>query len=165
MEFIDYSHRHGKELMQITHPKELCEITEILRSLDPFPHGKEKNETPKEYVSRAFRDRGWEAEVKIPLGTGKLDYCDLGKNRVFIEQEYSRFEMFFRDFFRFLLLYDERQLDVAVLITYDETAFCKWGSGVKSYKSARASLDKLVDFLKGKYATVVHVPIWCIGIE
>ena len=60
MEFIDYSHRHGKELMQITHPKELCEITEILRSLDPFPHGKEKNETPKEYVSRAFGDREWE---------------------------------------------------------------------------------------------------------
>jgi hypothetical protein len=70
-----------------------------------------------------------------------------------------------RDFFRFLLLYDERKLDVAVLITYDERAFRKWGSGVKSYKSARASLDKLVDFLRGKYASVVHVPIWCIGIE
>jgi hypothetical protein len=165
MEFIDYSHRHGKELMQLTHPEELSEITDILRSLDPFPHGKAKNETPKEYISCAFRGRGWKSEIEIPLGTGKLDYCDLSKNRVFIEQEYSRFEMFFRDFFRFLLLYDERKLDVAVLITYDERAFRRWGSGVKSYKSARASLDKVVDFLNGKYASVVHVPILCIGIE
>jgi hypothetical protein len=107
MKFVDYSHHHGKELMQVTHPEELAEIADILISLYPFPHGKAKNLTPKKYVSNAFWKRGWEREVKIPLGTGKLDYCDIGKNRIFIEQEYSRFEMFFRDFFRFLLLYDE----------------------------------------------------------
>jgi len=109
--------------------------------------------------------RGWASETEIPLGTGKSDYCDLSKNRVFMEQEYSRFEMFFRAFFRFLLLYDERQLDVSVLITYDESAFERWGTAVSPYRSARASLQKLVDFLTGKYSTVVKVPIWCIGIE
>lgn len=165
MRFFEYSHRQGKELMELMHSQEFSEIVKILMSLEPFPHGKTKNLTPKEYLSRAFVEMGWQAEVRIPLGTGKADFCDLGRNRVFIEQEYSRFEMFFRDFFRFLLLHDERELDIGVLITYDDSAFNKWGSGVKSYKAARASLKKLVDFLQGKYSTVVRVPIWCIGIE
>ena len=56
-------------------------------------------------------------------GIGKSYYCVLSKNGVFVEQEYSRFEMFFRDFFRFLLLHDERKLDVGVLVTYDSSAF------------------------------------------
>jgi len=136
-----------------------------LKSLEPFPHGVEKNKTPKNYIANTFQENGWTAEVEILLGTDKSDFCDLVKNRVFIEQEYSRFEMFFRDFFRFLLLYDERKLDVGVLITYDNSAFEKWGTAVSSYRAARASLQKLIDFLEGKYSAVVRVPIWCIGIE
>ena len=119
----------------------------------------------KGYIAGEFKTLGWDAETEIPLGTGKSDYCDLSKNSIFIEQEYSRFEMFFRDFFRFLLLHDERMLDIGVLITYDDSAFTRWGSGVSSYRAARASLGKVVDFLEGKYSAVVRVPIWCIGIE
>ena len=48
--------------------------------------------------------------------------------------------MFFRDFFRFMLLYDQREIDVGVIITYDEMAFRNWGTGVSPYRSARASL-------------------------
>jgi len=165
MKTRDYSHRHGKELLSLTHPLEYQEILTILGNIPTYSHGSKKNSTPKEIITAKFKKADWEDEVEIPLGTGKSDYCDLGKNRVFIEQEYSRFEMFFRDFFRFLLLYDERQLDVGIIITYDDTAFDHWGSGVKSYSSARASLSKLIDFLQGKYSAVVEVPIWCIGIE
>ena len=165
MKFWEYSHRHGKELLGLTHSKEYEEITRTLQSLHAFPHGVEKNKTPKEYIAQAFGRLGWEKETEILLGTGKSDYCDLSKNGVFIEQEYSRFEMFFRDFFRFLLLYDERRLDVGVLITYDRSAFERWGEGVSSYRAARASLQKLIDFLEGKYSAVVRVPILCIGIE
>ena len=164
MRIFSYSYRHGKELLSLTHPEEYEDISSALSSLDPFPHGAEKNKTPKEYIAAAFEALGWDTETEIPLGTGKSDYCDLSKNRIFIEQEYSRFEMFFRDF-RFLLLHDERQLDIGVLITYDDSAFRRWGSGVSSYRAARASLQKLVDFLQGGYFTVVRVPIWCIGIE
>jgi len=165
MKFFDYSHRHGKELMSLTHPVEYQDIENTLKSLDPFSHGAEKNRTPKDYITQAFENQGWKPEIEIPLGTGKFDYCDLYKNGVFIEQEYSRFEMFFRDFFRFLLLYDDRKLDIGVLITYDNSAFEKWGTAVSSYKAARASLQKLIDFLEGKYSAVVRVPLWCIGIE
>ncbi|MHA1973323.1 MAG: BglII/BstYI family type II restriction endonuclease [Candidatus Hodarchaeales archaeon] len=165
MEFSEYSFRHGKEILQITHSEILNEISDVLDSLEPFAYGAKKNITPKTLIANVFESRGWETEIEIPLGTGKSDYCDIGKGRVFIEQEYSRFEMFFRDFFRFLLLYDERRLDVGVIITHDESVFDSWGTGVKSYSSARASLGKLVDFLEGKYAGVVRVPIWCICIK
>ena len=165
IEIREYSHRHGKELLSLTHPVEYNEITNLLQITPHYDHGFMKGYTPKHYLADKFLEIGWAKEVEIPLGTGKSDYCDLEKNKIFIEQEYSRFEMFFRDFFRFLLLYNERKLDVGVIITYDETAFQNWGPDVNSYKSARASLGKLIDFLQGKYATVVEVPIWCIGIE
>ena len=165
MKYSEYSYRHGKEILSLTHPKEMLEIESILHSLPSFQHGKAKNTTVKTYIADAFKAKKWETEIEIPLGTGKSDYCDIGINKIFIEQEYSRFEMFFRDFFRFLLLYNERKLDVGIIITYDDSAFDNWGNGVKSYKSARASLKKVVDFLEGRYSTVIHVPIWCIGIE
>ena len=165
MKYSEYSHRHGKELMTLSHPDEYSEITSILDSLGPFPHGVEKNKTPKTYIAEEFKALGWDLETEIPLGTGKSDYCDISKNSIFIEQEYSRFEMFFRDFFRFLLLHDQRKLDIGVLITYHDSAFNRWGSGVSPYPAARASLGKVVDFLEGNYSAIVRVPIWCIGIE
>jgi len=73
--------------------------------------------------------------------------------------------MFFRDFFRFMLLYEHKEIDVGVIITYDKMAYERWAGEAKSYRSARASLDKLVDFLNGDYSSVVRVPLWCIGIE
>lgn len=141
------------------------EILTILHSLPKFQHGTRKSETVKVVIADEFKRLGWKVEVKIPLGTGKTDKCDLMKNRIAIEQEYSRFEMFFRDFFRFLLLYDKREIDAGVIITYNESAFTNWGKAVPSYKSARASLRRLTDFLEGEYATVVKFPLWCIGIE
>jgi hypothetical protein len=165
MRFNEYSFRHGKEIMRLTHETELNEIFSVLRRLPAFPHGQKKNHTAKDYLAPEFVNLGWTKELEIPLGTGKKDYCDLFKNRVALEQEYSRFETFFRDFFRFLLLYDQREIDVGVIITYDEMAFRNWGTGVDSYRSARASLQRLIDFLEGRYATVVRVPLWCIGIE
>ncbi len=165
MQFNEYSHRHGKEILHLTHDAELNDILNILSDLPKFPHGREKNHTVKEHISSAFIKRGWDKEYQIRLGTGKTDYCDLVKNRIAIEQEYSRFEMFFRDFFRFLLLYDRREIDAAVIITYGEMAFRNWGAGVATYRSARASLQRLIDFLEGSYSTVVRVPLWCIGIE
>jgi len=165
VQFKDYDHRHGKEIMQLTHKQEMDEIVSVLHSLPRFGHGTTKSETVKNVIASEFKKLGWEAEVKIDLGTGKTDKCDLLKNRIAIEQEYSRFEMFFRDFFRFLLLYDKRLIDTGVIVTYDESAFAHWGKAVPSYRSARASLGRLTDFLEGEYATVVRFPLWCVGIE
>ncbi len=165
MKFNSYSHRHGEELCQILHPKIHKEVKSILTNLDPFPHGKAKKQTAKDYVTSAFLQKGWEKEGKAEFSGGKQDYIDLCKWKVAIEMEWSRFEMFFRDFFRFMLLYERRQIDVGIILTYDEMAYQRWEGKALAYKSARASLDKVTDFLQGDYSTVVQVPIWCIGIE
>ena len=165
MRFFDYSHRHGKELVQMLHPTEYEEITSILRGLEPFPHETVKNSTPVTHINEPFEERGWELEKIIPLSENKSDYCDMYKNKIFIEQEYSKFETLFRDFFRFILLHDRVELDVGVIICYDESAFIRWGSAVPSYKSSRATLQRTRDFLTGDYGSVVRVPVWVIGIE
>jgi hypothetical protein len=165
MRFNEYSHRHGQELLQVLHPDILKEVRAILDELAPFPHGAEKGKTAKDYLVEAFLARGWESEARADFGTDKTDALDLCKWKVAIEMEFSRFEMFFRDFFRFMLLFERKEIDVGVMITLDEMAYQRWRGGVKSYKAARASLQKLVDFLRGDYSSIVRVPIWCVGIE
>lgn len=165
VKYKDYSHRHGKELLQILNPDILKEIQEILGTLEPFPHGKKKGETVKSYITDAFLEQGWEKECAADFRTSKRDSVDLCKWKVAVEMEFSRFEMFFRDFFRFMLLYERRRMDVGIILTLDELAYERWQNGVRSYKSARASLQRLIDFLRGDYSSVVNVPIWCVGIE
>jgi hypothetical protein len=165
LRYVEYSHRHGKELLQVLHPAVLAEVKKTLTGLPPFPHGKKKGVTVKQHIADAFVSCGWEAEGKADFRTDKDDYLDLCKRKVAIEMEFSRFEMFFRDFFRFMLLYERREIDAGIIITFDEMAYQRWEGEAKAYKSARASFRKLVDFLKGDYASVVSVPLWCIGIE
>jgi hypothetical protein len=165
MKYNEYSHRHGKELLQVLHPDIAQEIHTILSKTPPFPHGAEKGKTAKDYIAEAFTAHGWKKEGRADFSTDKKDALDLCKWKVAIEMEFSRFEMFFRDFFRFILLYERREIDVGVILTLDEMAYQRWQGGAKSYRSARASLLKLVDFLKGDYGSVVRVPLWCIGIE
>lgn len=165
LKFQDYSHRHGKELLQVIHPSIYKEIHSILDGLEPFNHGAKKGITVKDYLASAFIEKGWIKEGRANFQTDKEDYLDLCKWKIAIEMELSRFEMFFRDFFRFMLLYERKEIDVGIIITLDEMAYQRWNGEAKAYKSARASLDKLVDFLRGDYSSVVNVPIWCIGIE
>jgi len=165
LKFWDFSYRHGKELTQLLHPEEYHEIHTILTNLEPFPHGFQKNKTPKGYIAEAFKKHGWETEKKIPLGTNKRDKCDIAKGKLFIEQEYSRFETLFRDFLRFMLLFDKGDLDVGIVICYDRSALDRWSNKNTAYKSARATLQRAQDFLEGDYKTVLRVPMWIIGIE
>ena len=165
MRFNDYSHRHGKELLQVLHPKILQEAQTILSNLEPFSHGAKKHTTVKKHVTDAFVAHGWETEGRADFRTDKKDKLDLCKWKVAIEMEFSRFEMFFRDFFRFMLLYERREIDVGIIITLDDMAYKRWAGEAKAYKSARASFQRLVDFLKGDYSSIVNVPLWCVGIE
>lgn len=165
MKYIDYSHAHGKELLEVLNKPVLKEIREVLDNLDPYPHGSIKGLSAKEYIADAFVVKGWSKEGRADFNTDKSNFLDLCKWKVAVEMEFSRFEMFFRDFFRFMLMYDKKEIDVGIIITLDEKAFFHWQPYSKPYKSARASFTKLVDILKGDYRSVVKAPIWCIGIE
>lgn len=167
MKYEDYSHRHDRKLLQLLHPSIFKEVLTILKQLEPFAHGAKKGKTVKEHIAEAFVAHGWEKEARAEFGTDKKDSLDLckWKDKVAIEMEFSRFEIFFRDFFRFMLLYEKQILDVGIIMTFHEMAYRRWQGDVRAYKSARASLQKLVDFLEGDYSSVVTVPLWCIGIE
>lgn len=165
MRIKEYSHRHGKELCKLTDPKAYEEVLSLLANLENFPHGSVKGKTVKNHISSVFTANDWIAENPIEFSVGKRDYVDLMKRRVTIEMEWSRFEMFFRDFFRFMLMYERKQIDVGIILTYSDEAYQRWHGEAKPYRAARASLSKLIDFLSGDYATVITVPIWCIGIE
>lgn len=165
MRYEEFSHRHGKELLEVLHPETAKQVCTILSGLRAYSHGAKKGKTPKKYIAEAFVAQGWQQEGRADFRTNKMDYVDLCKWKVAIEMEYSRFEMFFRDFFRFMLLYERREIDVGIIITFAESAYDRWEGEAKAYRSARASLGKLQDFLSGDYATIVNVPLWCIGIE
>lgn len=165
MKFNEYSHRHGKELLQVLHPATAKEVTTILRDLESFPHGVEKNQTVTKHLIEAFSQHGWETEAKTDFKTTKTNYLDLCKWKVAIEVECSKFEMFFRDFFRMMLLHERQEIDVGIILTLDNMAYERWAGGAKPYKSSRASLQKLTDILTGDYSSIVRVPLWCIGVE
>ncbi|MHA1960478.1 MAG: hypothetical protein ACW99U_09615 [Candidatus Thorarchaeota archaeon] len=48
--------------------------------------------------------RGRDSEAKADFGTDKADKIDFGKWKVAVKMEFSEFETFFCDFFRFMLL-------------------------------------------------------------
>lgn len=73
--------------------------------------------------------------------------------------------MFFRDFFRFMLLYERREIDAGVIITLDEMVYVHWQGETNAYRSARASFKRLVDFLRGDYSAVMTVPILVLGLN
>ena len=64
-----------------------------------------------------------------------------------------------------MILQGKNELEVGVIICYCNTSFHRWNPKVKSYKSSRARLERVEDFLKGEYGREVTVPILVIGIE
>jgi hypothetical protein len=94
MRFTDYSHRHGKQLLQVLHPAILSEIESILTETPPFPHGAQKGRTVKNHLTEAFAARGWQTEGIADFSTEKRDALDLSKRKIALEMEFSRFEMF-----------------------------------------------------------------------
>ncbi len=165
MRFNEYSHRRGKELCRDLHRDVFQEVRSILAVLEPCSRGTEEDGSVDDHIAWEFVERGWLKEGEEDFRAFKTDSPDLRKRKVAIEMEFSRFEMFFGDFLRFMLLYERREIDVGIIITLDQMAYERWGGGPGLYTSARASFQRLADFLQGDYSSIVRVPIWCIGIE
>ncbi len=163
--YDEYSYKDAIGLLQQEAPHILEEIQTIIGNIKPYQHGKSEGETIKENISPRFEDKGWEKEWQVPFGTDKKDRIDFHKNDVAIEMEFSNSVVFFRDFFRFMILHKKRAIKIGVIITYSERAFKLWPGKVNSQEGIRASLKILKDLLEGDYKTIVDVPIWCIGIH
>lgn len=165
MKYNEYSHRHGRELVEILHPDRYKETSKMLQELEPYPHGTKKGKTARSYLIPRFERKGWEKHVSIDLGSDLSDNITLAHWRNALEMEFSKFEMFYRDFFKLTMLYKKDIIDIGIIITLDDMAYERWPGDTKPYGAARASLQKLIDLLKSDYGSIVAVPLWCIGIE
>jgi hypothetical protein len=74
MKFNDYSHQHGKDLLEVLHPQIIQEVQTILSNLKPFSHGAKKHVTVKRYVTDAFVAHGSEREGRADFRTDKKDH-------------------------------------------------------------------------------------------
>ncbi len=165
VKYNEVSFRNGKEILEIVSPDIHQEVGSIIEDLEPYPHGTKKGTTARQYLLAAFENKGWTKNAPMELGTKREDSLALAKWNVGMELEFSKFEMFFRDFFRFMILYERKQIAVGIIITLDQMAYDRWPGQTEEYGSARASLQKLDDILSGNYASLVKVPLWSIGIE
>lgn len=156
MRTVDYCHA---EVLLNANMRLKQEIIEVLQSLNYSWDGREG--PPHEQVKQAFVDRGWKSEVLVSNRTFRRHYFDLYKERVAIEVEFSQREMFYRDYFRFLLAEREGMIDVAVIITRD---LHLEAHTVDSVGPARADIQQVRDDLTWM-RNLLRIPIWVIGLS
>ena len=93
--------------------------------------------------------------------TFRRHYFDLYKERVAIELEFSQREMFYRDYFRFLLAEREGMIDVGVIITRDLHMDLHV---VEPVVQTRADIQQVRDDLSW-LRSWLRIPIWVIGVS
>lgn len=134
------------------------EITHILQGASAFGR---LYDLPHRLIKEAFTQHGWKSEVLVSSRTHRRHYFDLYKNRVAIELEFSQREMFYRDYFRFLLAEREGMIDVGVIITGDKEVAAHVVGGLTC---PHADLKHVSDDLSWVLAWV-RTPIWVIGVR
>ncbi len=134
---------------------------EIGRVLDTMKCSWELPEDPAHrLIKEAFRRHGWKAEMLVSRRTHRPHYFDLYKDRVAIELEFSRREMLYRDYFRFLLAEREGMIDVGIIITRDRDLTAHLVGPLGN----RADIQQVSDDLSW-VQTWVRTPIRVIGLR
>jgi hypothetical protein len=152
---IDYCHAEDILTAKPGLKEEIAEILHTVKCSWGLP------EDPAHRLIRdAFMKHGWKSEVLVSKRTNRPHYFDLYKNRVAMELEFSRREMFYRDYFRFLLAEREGMIDVGVIITRDRDLTAH----VVGPLGNRADIHQVTDDLSW-VLTWVRTPIWVIAVK
>ncbi len=151
---VDYCHA---EIILNANLRLKQEILEVLQSVTCS--WTEPDDPPHSLIKAAFTARGWKPEVLVSNRTFRKHYFDLYKDRVAIELEFSQREMFYRDYFRFLLAEREGMIDVGVIITRDLRL-----EHVVEPPPVRADIEQARDDLSWMRGWL-RIPIWVIGIS
>lgn len=153
---LDYCHA---EIILNANLRLKQEIVDVLQTIQCT--WKQPEDPPHRLVKEAFIRRGWKSEVLVSNRTFRRHYFDLYKERVAIEVEFSRREMFYRDYFRFLLAEREGMIDVGVIITRDQSLEAHV---VEPLEPSRADIQQVRDDLSWM-RTWIRIPIWVIGVR
>ncbi|MFW9889137.1 MAG: BglII/BstYI family type II restriction endonuclease [Candidatus Thorarchaeota archaeon] len=109
-------------------------------------------------IQNALAQVGWSKEELVSHSLKKVQSFDNYKDRIALEIELSRYEFVYRDYFRFLLAYNEDKIDIGVLIVFTEDARSKY-KDASSAPSYQICIDELPNL-----KPMLGVPIWVIGL-
>ena len=154
MKYIPFPYRNGNIIInsKADRLRELEEVFEELPSMHPI-----------DGLHNLIRDnlerKGWNTEELVSKSLAKRQSFDAYRDRIALEIEFSRYEFVYRDYFRFLLAFNEGKIDVGVLIVHTEKTreFHKNPSAAPSFENCKDELPKLKSMLA--------VPIWVLGLQ
>jgi len=156
LKFSKYNFRFAEEILNSKIALK-TEIENILNGLNIDPLGKGER-SPHKTIKGAFLDRSWSDEQLISQRS-KMKF-DLYKERIGIEIETSHIIHTYKDFLKFLVAFNDGNIDVGVEVVYDN-------SFVKKYNlpPARPTIDKVKRDLETLFRPIIPVPIYVIGLE
>ena len=134
-----------------------AEIENIINALEIDPLGKDER-SPHKVIKKTFLEKGWSDEQQISQRS-KMRF-DLYKERIGIEIETSHIIHTYKDFLKFLVAFNDGNIDVGVEVVYDD-------SFVKKYNlpPARPTIGKVKRDLETLFRPIIPVPIYVIGLE
>jgi len=150
MKFTEYEHRFAGAILNQYYSDIQKEVTEIVTALK-IPLGRGYKPTPSERLRKEFSKRGWICEKQI--GQTGLRF-DCFKKRVALEIETTDPADVVNDLLKFQIGNLKDEVDVGILIVYDESVK---GANLPYVKHAKKLLDT--------YSPLIHVPIWIIGLR
>ena len=134
-----------------------AEIENIINGLEIDPLGKNER-APHKVVKKAFLDKGWSDEQQISQRS-KMRF-DLYKERIGIEVETSHIIHTYKDFLKFLVAFNDGNIDVGVEVVYDDSFVKKHGLG-----HDKPTIGKVKSDLETLFRPIIPVPIFVIGLE
>ena len=154
MRFSKWSFRNADVILE-TKPERQTEIEGVLERL-PEKHPVDNLHN---LVCKGLSNAGWSKSKEISRHLPKKQTFDSFDDRIGVEVEFSRYEIVYRDYFRFLLAYNLDKIDLGILVVFTEET-------KKKYKDPNVapSFEYCVSELES-LKHLVGVPILVIGLE
>jgi len=159
MEINIYSFKDAKAILQQRSPYLYDELIEILTELDIELWGKQ-NITKA--LKPLFQKRGWDNQPYVHKSNMRKRY-DFGKGRVAVEVENSQYVRIYHDFLKFQYAYNQKLIDVGVLIVWGQKACHRMyrQRGIQGTEAQDAHAYEELMMM----SDIFSVPILILGVE
>jgi hypothetical protein len=150
LKFSEHDHKFAKLILSEIYPEIKEEIRGIITALN-IPLGRGYKTTPSKVLQKEFERKGWVYEASV--GQTELQF-DCLKEKVAIEIETTDPGDIINDFLKFQIAALSNQIDVGVLIVYDDSIK---GKNIPHVKDVEKRLEA--------FSVLIQVPIWVIGLK
>lgn len=150
MNYSEFDYRFAKTILQAHHPAPFHDIQAILETT-PMKLGRGHRPTPSQILQRELESRGWAIEETVASTEFRFDAF---KDRVAVEIETTDPADVINEYLKFQKADSRGQLDVGVLIVYDDSIK---GDNLPTLNAARKGLLSFSNF--------ISTPLWIIGLR